>query len=169
MGHPNIFNNSKWKVVLSNIPTVTNYKNMNVYNDYVRSCTIPDYNCPEDFINFMNTVVRVPIPRKNEELAQLQIEFKASEDLVNYVNLAEWMQSIKYGQDLTTEYLIDSVVKNISVVILDNQRREKKIVYFTNCFLISLGSLPLVYGTDEEVPFLTTWSYEEMKMKDPLQ
>lgn len=167
MGSPNVFNNSKWRVVLSNIPTVTNYKNLQVYNDYVRSCTMPDYNCPEDTINYMHTTVRLPIPRKNEELAQLQIEFKASEDAENYTNLVEYMQELKYGQNVPTTYLKDNVVKNISIVILDNQRRDKKIIYFTDCFLASISSLGLIYGDDTEVSFVTTWSYSEMKIRDP--
>ncbi len=167
MGSPNKQASNKWLCEFSNIPSITDYRNMNLYNYYVRSCVIPDYNVSNDTTSFMSSTIRHPISKANEDLTPLQIEFVVSEDMENYTNFVEFMQQMRYGSELTEDFLRKNVIKKINVLILDNQKRTKKIVYFTNAFLTNLSSLSLIYGSHDESFFTATFDYEEMKISNP--
>jgi len=167
MGTPNFFNTTKWRLEFSNIPTITNLNNMKLYNDYVRNCTIPEFALDNDYSNYGTVIYKRPITKVNENLGNLDIEFKCSEDLENYTNLFQYIQYLKYGEDLPEDVIVDNVIKNISIVILDNQNRDKKIIYFTNVYLSSISSLNLLYGEEIEVTFTASFFFQEMKIKDP--
>jgi hypothetical protein len=166
MSLPNNQQADKWKVTFSNIPTVTELKDMRLYDYYVRSCVLPDYNCPFDYDNFMKGQYVRPITKANQDLTQLQIEFKVSENWTNYTNLIEFIQRSRYGQNLDVNFIKDNVVDRINVVMLDNEKRENKIIYFTKAFLTNVSSLSLIYGSSDEASFTTNWIYEEMLYED---
>jgi len=163
---PNLFHNDKWQIQFSNLPTINSYRDMRLYDNYVKSVVLPDYNMGEIYSDFISFRVRHPLNKKNPDLSQIQIEFKLSEDMLNYIYLFEWMRSIKYGdvEDFNTEeeFFRKYNIKAININILDNQKRMIASWKFTECFLITLGSLPLQMGISEEVTFTANFSYEEI-------
>lgn len=167
MSTPNFFNSTKWRIEFSNIPTITNLKNMKLYNEYIKSCVIPEFSLETDSSNFGTVIFKRPITKINENLSNLDIEFKCSEDLENYTNLFQYIQYLKYAEDLPKDVVIENIIKNISIIILDNQNRDKKIIYFTDVYLNSVSNLNLVYGEEIEITFTASFFYQEMKIKDP--
>lgn len=167
MSRPNAFSNSKWKLTFSNIPTINNYRDLSVYDEYVKNIIIPDYNIDTTKSSFFKHTKNYPVSKINETNAELSIDFVASEYAENYINLLEYLQKLKYGQNLPETYLKDNVVKRLNVIFLDNQKRSKKIIYFTQCYLSSIGSLDLTNGTDDEIIFNTIWQYDEMLVDTP--
>lgn len=159
----NTYHNSKWKLIFSNIPTITVNRDLNsIYENFIKSITIPDYNIENLFIDFKATRKRAPISRKNDNLTPIMLEFKLNEDLSNYLNLVEYMQQLRYGKP-TTEFIKNNTINKLNVIFLDNQKREKTNIYFTNCFIESLSSLPLTMGDDTDITFTVTMTYDEMK------
>jgi len=161
MSYPNVANSSKYVVSFSNFPTLGLVKDMKLYDHYVRSCTLPDYNVVQVFSDFQSSRIMNPASRKNDDLSPLQIGFKMSEDGLNYYNILYFMQKLRYGQ-IDTETYRQSFIKRIDFVLLDNEKREKFKIYFTKAMPVSVTSVDMIYGVDEEIDFIMTFAYEEM-------
>jgi len=165
---PNLFHNDKWQVSFSNLPSLESMRDMRIYDNYVKSITFPDYNMEEIYSDIMGFRIRHPVgPKPNYDLSEIQIEFKLSEDMKNYIYLFEWMQALKYGQveDFTSEqeFFRKYNIKSISLNILDNQKRIIAVWRFTEAFLKNLSSLSLSQGISDEITFTANLSYEEVK------
>ena len=160
---PNTFHNDKWSVSFSNVPTISDVRNMKYYDNYVKSLVLPDYNMEEITSEFRGFTIRHPVgPKANNNLSQIQLEFKVSEDLFNYLNLFQWMQSIKYGDIESSDFLRKYTVKSINLNIMDNQKRDIAVIRFTQAFLLNLSSISLNTGSSDEVVFTANFSYEEV-------
>lgn len=161
----NTFHSDKWDVSFSNLPYVDT-RDLSMYDRFVKSVVIPDYNL-EEIMSYgpEGFAVRHPVGRKvNYNLSQIQIEFKLSEDLLNYLNLFEWMRSLKYGENIPeTDFFRHHTIKSIAINIRDNQKRSIAVMRFTQCFLLTLSSLGLETGSSEEITFTANFSYEELK------
>jgi hypothetical protein len=168
MSAPNVFRSSKWKVSFSNIPTVIDITEMNLFDNYVRALTIPSYSIEVITSNFKNFVVNNPISRANDNPEQITIEFNVSEDAKNYYAFFTWQKTLRYGQNVSsTDNLIrHSTIKSIDVTLLDNEKNPKNRLSFSNAFLTNLGSLNLVMGSDSNVSFSTSFIYEEFKFEN---
>ena len=167
--YPNLFHNDKWQVSFSNLPSLGAIRDMKLYDNFVKSVVFPDYNMQEMYSDIRGFRIRHPVAgiKANEDLSQIQIEFKLSEDMKNYINLFEWMQALKYGQveDFNTEeeFFRKNTIKSINLNIMDNQKRNIAVWRFTEAFLTTLGSLSLNQGISEELTFTANFSYEEIK------
>jgi hypothetical protein len=165
---PNVAHSDKWQISFSNLPSLGTIKDMRIYDNFVKSVVLPDYNLGEIFSDIKGFRIRHPLGgcKANEDLSQIQIEFKLSEDMKNYLNFFEWMQALKYGQvgDFEEEdFFRKYTIKSINLNILDNQKRTIAVWRFTEAFLLSLSSISLDMGVSEEVSFTTNFSYEEIK------
>jgi len=162
--YPNVFHSDKWRTTFSNVPG-NSVSDMKYYDNYVKSVVIPDYNISEIRSEFMGFGIRHPVgPNVNTDLSQIQIEFKLSEDMWNYLNLFHWMQQIRYGKIDTShrDFFRKYSVKSINIEMMDNQKRVIANVSFTEAILLSLSSLSLTQGTSEELTFTCNFSYEEL-------
>jgi hypothetical protein len=164
---PNLFHSSNWQVNFSNMPALESIRDMRLYDNLVKSVTFPDYNMSEIYSDFMGFRVRHPeAPKINVDLSQIQISFKLSEDMRNYIYLFEWMKAMKAGDvtDFSSEEDLfrKNTIKSISLNILDNQKRTVAVWRFTEAFLLSLSSLALDNGISEEVTFTCNFSYEQI-------
>lgn len=165
---PNLFHNDKWTISFSNLPTLSTIRDMRIYDNFVKSVTMPDYNMGELYSDIKGFRIRHPFAgiNANIDLSQLQIEFKLSEDMRNYINLFEWMQALRYGKvtgfNSEEEFFRKYTIKSINLNILDNQKRTIAVWRFTEAFLLTLSSLSLNNGTSEEVTFTTNFSYQEI-------
>lgn len=162
--NPNLWHSDRWQVTFSNIPDLPDTSLMKYFDLTVRSVVIPDYNITEVFSDFRGFRIRHPVVEKiNADLSQIQVEFKLSEDMKNYLYLFEWMRSMRTGDAVPEDLIRKYTVKNISILILDNQKRNIATLMFTECFLLTLSSLSLEMGGSDEVSFTANFSYEEIK------
>lgn len=161
---PNVAHSDRWRITFSNIPGSL-IKDMRYYDNFVKSVVLPDYNLMEVKSEFRGYNIRHPVaPKVNEELSQIQIEFKLSEDMWNYLNLFDWMQQIRYGSIDSThnDFFRKYTIKKINIEMLDNQKRVVSIMSFTEAFILSLSSLSLNQGSSDEITFTVNCSYEEV-------
>lgn len=175
MSYPNTFHNDKWRFTFSNLPGVADMGEMRYYNGYIKNLSLPDYSMGEiGSIGPYGFKIRTPIAgmKKNTDLSNLQIEFKLSEDMRNYLYFFKWMKDLRYGNldngkydGLFRKYTIKSGILSI----LDNQKRTVVNIMFTQMFLLDLSSIQLTMGSSDEVTFVCNFSYEEIeyKTKDP--
>lgn len=164
----NNFSSDKWELMFSNIPvpsTRTAALDVSLYNNFVRSVTLPDFNMETIDSNFKNTVRRSPISRFNDNLTQITIEFQVDEDMDNWHNLFQWMLELRKGEVVKGEsYQHNSTIKNVAMIIKDNENRTRSTLYFNDCFIVNLSSLNLQYGSSEALTFSVTLNYEQMSL-----
>ena len=83
---------------MSNVPSISTYRDINsMYENWVKSITLPDINLEYLMSDFKTYSQRSPISRVNNNLTPIIAEFKVNEDLTNYLNLVELMQQLKYA------------------------------------------------------------------------
>ena len=166
MGIPNTHHASRWEVVLSNIPRVgENIIDQDLYNLYVKGVTIPDASVTMINSDFRDYTYLTPGTRGNTENFQLLIEFAVSEDISNYYNFLQLMQMTRFEEGSNKTRLKDLNINQISLFFKDNQKRKVAEMKFKNCFLTNLSSLPLLYGSKEEITFTATFTYQEVNLE----
>lgn len=161
----NTLHSDRWSVAFSNLPTIDDPRDLVMFDRFVKSLVIPDYNMEEiiSYGNFGYQIRHPAIPKANIDLSQVQIEFKLSEDMQNYLKLFGWMKNLKYSEELNPNILVrKNTIKAINLMISDNQKRTIATLSFTQCFLLSLSSLSLEQGSSEEITFTCNFSYEEI-------
>ena len=172
---PNVLHGDKWRITFSNIPTLEDMSDMRYFDNYVKTTSIPSYSVGEIVSQLpMGMQIRHPLGgmKRNQELSDLAMTFKLSEDMFNYMVFFEWMQQLRYGQidPRHDDYFRKYSIKRIVISMLDNQKRVVSDVTFTNVLIGDLSALDLVFGTTEELSFTCTFRYEEIfyKTKDPM-
>jgi hypothetical protein len=171
---PNTFKNDKWLLTFSNIPGLPDMSEMRYFDAYIKSFTMPDYNLEMINVESFGFNIRHPLGgmKANTQLSQLQVEFKVSEDMLNYLTVFKWMRDIRYGEiDTTRSDLLRLYVCEVATLtMMDNKKRSVADIKFTKLLPASLSSLPLTMGSSEEVSFTVNFTYEELKydLKDPM-
>lgn len=158
----NEFHADLWQVTFSNVPTISTPDELDILERFVKGCNLPEYGVDLDQSTFNGYEINHPIaPKFNNDLSLLQIEFKLSENLKNYLYLFEWIQNIRYG--LATSPVRKYWCDEIMVRLLDNQKRTTGRFTFTHAFCVALSALPLTVGTSEEITFVANFDYENLK------
>ncbi|MFW6219496.1 MAG: hypothetical protein ACOCZ5_01265 [bacterium] len=167
MSFPNVLRGDKWFLSFSNIPTVKDRHDLRLFDNYIKSFTLPSYDMGEITSHGpLGFNVRHPIGgiKINDNLSPITVDFKLSENMDNYLYLFRWMLELKYGRlkddydGMIRKYYIDA----IHLHLLDNQKRTTTLIKFTHGFLTNLSSIPLVFGSSPEITFTCTFTYEEI-------
>jgi hypothetical protein len=164
----NTFHSGNWRCSFSNIPGEDDVKKNYLFDQFTKSVVLPDLNIEESFSDFNGSQLRSSVSRKNNDQSQLQLEFKASEELENYLIMCKWILGMKYPDqsNINTSKVRDYVIDRINITITDNQKRVVNVLYFTKARIINLSSLALNYGEDEELIFTTNFLYDEFGFED---
>lgn len=172
---PNILHGDKWRLTLSNIPTLTDVGDMKYFDNYLKSLSIPSYQMGGEIISHGpgGFDIRHPLGgmRKNRDLGHLNITYKVSEDMYNYLIMFSWMMQLKYGNidPRHEDYFRKYSINKATLSMLDNQKRVVTELSFTQLLPITLGELSLNFGSTDELSFNMEFSYEEIfyKINDP--
>ena len=156
----------KFSLVLSNIPGVPTNK-IPLFELFLKNITFPDYNLEIFTSEFLDFQIRHQVSKKNINLSSLQLDFKLSEYLENYLYLVQYIRDIKYSlsqpmSDTTETILRKYAIHLLTINFLDLKKRIQNSISFSNCFIVSISSLPLIYGSADEILFTVNISYEEM-------
>lgn len=172
---PNVLQSDKWVFSFSNIPTLPDMYDMRYFDSYIKSFVLPDYNV--ETINIdgpFGYTIRHPLGGSypNKGLSQLQVEFKVSEDMLNYLVMFEWMKKLRYGDTNQSPDQLFRMFdcKAAHLTTLDNQKRETARIKFTRLLPSSLSSLQMTYDQSSELSFTVNFSYEEIsyELLDPM-
>ena len=165
----NTFNNDKFKVIFSNIPTNNPNVRQDVqkFNNYIRGVTLPDYTLQMEAISYGTARVWQPSDKELDSLSPLVIDFQVDEDLENYLAFYTWIQTLRKGDAVTGEtYTSKSTIKTLSVLLLDNQKRNVKNFVFTDAIITTLSALTLQYGASQAASFSCTFNYYSFDIQD---
>ena len=173
---PNVLHNDKWKITFSNIPTLDDMSEMKYFDNYVKSCSVPSYHMGDILSQLpMGMQIRHPLGgmKRNQELDDLVIKFKVSEDMYNYFVMFSWIQQLRYGQINPNheDYFRKYSIKKIIISMLDNQKRTVAELEFTNVLMGGISALDLSFGATSETEFDCTFKYEEVfyTIKNPME
>jgi len=165
----NLFHADLWSVSFSNIPSMTDPKDLMLFEKFVKSVNLPEFGLLSDQVNFDGHAIITPVAgEQNMERSLLMINFKLSEFAKNYLYLYSSMQNLRYGSNiegLARKYN----VSEIGIRLLDNSKRLFGWFQYTNALCVGLSALPLEYGLADEIIFTTSWTYEQVlfQYQDP--
>jgi hypothetical protein len=143
-------------------------------NYFCTSASIPDINLGQ--ADLENTFIRLPIPGDKLTFGQLNLSFRVDEDLKNFSEIYNWMQSIGFPDNFAQRApaqranekntTATTVYSDASLIILTNQYKPNIEVKFLDMYPVSLGSLDFnVESTD--VAYLSgevTFAYRKYEL-----
>ena len=169
MAYPNIAIDSNFYITISNMPGIDKMSTMKYYEEFVRSVSIPAYDLELYTSPLMGGDHIQPLSRQNNDLGELSITFKISEDYANYFFVMYYMMSLRYGVNNVFDAkfpdrprLKQNAINEVVVFILDNQKNIIAHVRFKRCFITNLSGLDFNYGSDEELEFSVSIKYTEI-------
>lgn len=167
MASPNIQFSDKFRVIFSNIPGFSpseydNHRNFDLYELYIKSVNFPSLDISYTESEFLNYHINHPISKINQDVPEISITFKMSEDMLNYFYIYNWCLKLRNQNNLDAKkFFRQNYISDIVIVFLDNEKRPKVKYKFTNCFLTNISSLPLEYGSANELTFDVSFKYED--------
>ena len=157
----NLFHGDLLALKVSNIPTVTNPADLVLFEQFMKSCTLPEYNLDTDQAEFIGHAIVLPkADEQNVNRSPLQINFKLSEYCKNYLYLYSWMQNLRYGSNITG-LARKNVITELAIQLLDNSKRMFGWFSYQNALCVGLSALPLEFGSADEVIFTVMFQYEQ--------
>jgi len=171
MALPNTQFSDKFRVIFSNIPGFTpnnlnNFLNFDLYELYIKSVNFPSLDVSYIESDFVNYHINHPISRINQDLVDLTITFKMSEDMLNYYYLYNWMRDLRNQKNTDNKKFFRlNFVNDIKVIFLDNEKREKIKYIFTNCFITNLSNISLEFGSANEITFDVSFKIEDYSVE----
>lgn len=164
MSSINLWHNDLWSISFSNLPGTTDPADLVTFEQFIKSVNFPEYMGENENTDaFIGFRAQHPIGHSlNREVGMLQVEIKIDEYFKNYLCLFNWMQNIRYGQNIDTKLLREYVCKEIGLTILDNMKRTRGRFSFTSATCIGLSAIPMAYGTGEEVTVNANFDYEQV-------
>jgi len=164
-------NSDKFKVVFSNMPFYSGRIDkppMAVFDNYVKSLSMPDYNLEVVKSAFFGAQVNQPSSQANNDLTPLIIDFFVDEDVENYATFYEWMREVRCGKPTDGDNSLgESHINTIFLTYNDNENRSGPRFSFNNCYLINLSSLQLNFGNSEQLTYTCTFAYDTWDVVRP--
>ena len=128
---------------------------------FVQKISIP--NITLDYIDSPSPQLRLPISASHIDFGTLNVTFKIDENMTNYLEIYNWLVAIGYPFNQTQYAALkanalasgESLVSDISVIIMDGLKNANYEVVFSNAFPVELGQISFE-STDSDVNFITT-------------
>ena len=152
-----VLNRNNFKLLIDKVPTV---------EYYVKTVTLPGIQFGE-VIQAAGVGLDAYFPGDKATFDTLEVSFLVDEDLGNFAEIYNWMDSIvplndpklygSFTDTAVTKTNITASINNdlnqysdISLVINTNKNIPNRFIRFHDCFPISLGSIELESGADAE-------------------
>jgi len=165
MGFPNTFRNSEFVLSISNFPGISDHDSFKYFDNYIRGVEIPDLTLDTVESVLLDYTINHPISQRNNSYSELTVNFKLSENLMNYFFATRYIQNVRNGinesKDLTDQ-MAGNLIHKISVSVKDNQKRTIANIDYINSIVTNLSGLSLTYGEDTEIEFGITFKYENI-------
>ena len=162
-------NTDKFQTVFSNLPvpsTRNDQPDLRIINNYVRMITLPDYNIEIIPSDLMQSSIKNPISRFNNDISPITIDFTVDEDFDNYQTIFEWMVELRLGNPLKGETTLrESTIKSLQIIFKDNQDRTGPKMILKDLFPINLSSINLAFGNSEQSIFTVTFNYSTIDIE----
>ena len=128
---------------------------------FIQKIAIP--NIVLDYIDSPSPQLRLPISASHVDFGTLNVTFKIDEEMTNYFEIYNWIVAIGYPFNQQAYAALkanaaasgESLISDISVIIMDGLKNPNYEIVFTNAFPIQLGEISFE-ATDQDVNFVTT-------------
>ena len=139
-----------FKFTLMRAPTVNFFiQSVNIPGMTLRSTEMP------------TPFIKVPVPGDHLNYDELEISFKVDEDLVNYFEIHNWIRALSHlkpseyrALQYSPQYTGSSIRSDISLQILNSNRKPNYEITYKDAFPVSISSLE--FDTkDEDVSFIS--------------
>lgn len=115
-------------------------------NFFVQSVALPGLTLGEAKVSTPFSELKFPGVRI--DFTDLNVTFKADEDLQGYFEIYNWMKSLGFPDKFDQYDVEEGIMSDISLIILSNQQQPIYTVTFKDAFPIMLG--PLRFDTTQQ-------------------
>lgn len=164
-------NGNKFALRFSNFPNFTGTKlNMNVFNQYLESVTVPDISIPMLTSIYLHNRQLHPNSIGERDLQTLTLTFQVDECRKNWYAFYSWIWYMRHGQtcgkaDLQGEELLRyDCIDTIEIINLSNNNEVVSKLKFQHCILNNLGSAEFTKQTSELCKFTVTFEVESIDL-----
>lgn len=127
-------------------------------NFFIQKVNIPGLALPT--VDISNPLINIPYSGDHLNYDELEISFRVDEDLLNYLELHNWLKALGRRDpsdykalQTNASYMGTSIRSDISLSVLRSTRQSNFEIIFKDAFPISLSSI-LFDSTSEDVNFV---------------
>lgn len=167
----NTYNKNKYQIRFSNFPNFTNKKiDMNIFNLYMQSFTIPDISIPMLNTVYMHERQLHPASIGDRDLQTIMITFQIDEEQRNWYAFYSWIWFMRHGMPCGKTNLDDEellrmdCIDTIEVIHCNNNGEVISKMKFQHCILNNLSSLEMNIQTSEIGTFTATFEVESIDL-----
>ena len=125
---------------------------------YANDIPIPGVSLGEAIVN--TRTLDISVPSDKLQFDPLTITFNVDENLVNYLEIFNWMMDLGHpDRSQVTRPSDKDAVSDMTVTIVNNQKNPIMTINFKDCFPITLGELPMNIQASEPVLCNLTMKY----------
>lgn len=167
----NNYNTNQFRFVFNTWPNLTGKKlNQSVFNNYVRSITIPDITIPMLTTQIGHVNQFHPAPVGYRQLNKISIVFAIDDKLLNYFAAKCWLDGSRTGirkenKNFPDDFLRYNRIETFEVHHLDNANNVVAKMLFRRMFLTDISNLTLASGDSKHAEFTCTFVYEECELE----
>ena len=141
-------------------------------NFFIQEVNIPSITLPSPEPN--NIFVKTPIPGEHLNFSELKISFKVDEDLMNYLEIHNWIRSLGKPESFEDfkniqskpSYTGDGIYSDITVMILSSTKMPNYEINYIDAYPVFISDL-VFKTTDSDVNYVTadaTFNYTYYKI-----
>lgn len=166
----NTYNKNKFQIRFSNFPNFTGHKvDMNVFNLYLQTFTIPDISIPMLNTVYMHERQLHPNPIGERDLQTITMTFQVDEEQKNWYAFYSWIWFMRHGmtcgkKNLDEELLRLDCIDKIEVIHTNNNGEIISKMCFGHCILNNLSSMEQNVQTSEIATFTATFEIETLDL-----
>lgn len=163
----NNYNTNQFRVIFNEWPNLTGKPlNQSVFNNNVRSITIPDINIPMLNTQIGHIQQYHPSPIGYRQLNKISVKFRVDDKLLNYYAAKCWIDGSRTGirkenKNFPDDFLRYNRIETMEIQNMDNAENVVSKMLFKRVFLTDISNLTLQYGASENAEFTCTFVYEE--------
>ncbi len=171
---PNQYNKNRFKIFLSNVPNLTPITDEELdiatIQNNLRGITVPDLALVNLESFGPQEVQYHPNPVGAKSLNTFTLEYIADDKLLNWYIFYCWIVGSRAGKSCRKgldgkDLLRDNCIDSCRIYMYDNNKNVQSKFEFKRCFLTSISSMDLKFGTSEHATFTLTFQYENFDFK----
>jgi hypothetical protein len=143
-------------------------------NFFIQQVNIPSITLPSPEPN--NIFVKTPIPGEHLTYSELRISFKVDEDLMNYLEIHNWIRALGKPESFEEykaisekpSYTGDGIYSDISVLVLSSNKMPNFEITYADAYPVFISDL-VFKTTDSDISYITaeaTFKYTYYKISN---
>ena len=156
---------NKFRVDFSKFPNLKGFKiDPQLLTSFLEDIAFPDLPLETIKSTFLRQERHHPMDGGNRDLGAIDLTFKASENLENFIWFRKLIWDLRNGRRPEGfENLVDYLFDYINITVMDNKKRDIYVLHLHHCLPTNSGSIGLKYNSSGERVFTVPFIYHDFE------